>query len=269
MLLFICALMLTFIIRLRFPVGESIASIIRRRYGPSMLKTYRTAEWLGYRAKKIQLDLEFLYCCRQQNLTPKFLHFRSHNNQLRRSRLYRNCQRRFLNNEIRSKRRLHKQTLDKFNASISHLKNSLKYSIDFNHLSNLIESSNEKSLVRIRFVHQRKLRTLGYIEQDALPHDKVIFNFSTRVLTTIEKTVLSKGLKFAIHDNKPKFLDHFLPFEKLFKHLSRYDFYDNANKSFDYFKGCLKHLAFSSYYSNDYNSTSLRSLTKEEFTALK
>lgn len=65
-------------------------------------------------------------------------------------------------------------------------------------------------------MQERKLRNLGFVCDDGIPHDKVLFNYSNRVLSSVEKTAPSKGLNFVISNSKRCFTDHFLSFEKVF-----------------------------------------------------
>lgn len=258
-------LALIFLIRLRFPKDKSIAEILPRRYGYPALQLYRSTERLDYKLRKSQCDLEFLNTCYTHNLTPTFLHFKTYNKQVNSSRLYRNCQRKFLLNEIREKSRLVKTQRNKLNSTLSSLKQCVSF-IDYTHLSSLIERTNVKSLTYVKSTQKRKLFKLGFTDPFGLPAHKVIFNFSSRQLNVQEESLLSKGLNFALPTNKSQFLQHFLPFENLFKKLGSHTFYSYTDKTFDFLKSSLKQLAHSSFYSrNPHNTT----LTKEEHCALK
>ena len=70
-------LVFLFIIRLRFPRSQSIADIIRKRYGNRALKNVRKFERLDYQVRKCQLDIEFWNTCHQYNFIPNFLPFAS------------------------------------------------------------------------------------------------------------------------------------------------------------------------------------------------
>ena len=50
--------------------------------------------------------------------------------------------------------------------------------------------------------------------------DKVIFNFSSHVLTDHEKSLLRKGLSFAILPNDINYADYLLPFELLYRDIN-------------------------------------------------
>ena len=52
-----------FIIRLRFPRSQSIADVIRKRYGDRVLKNVRKFERLDYHVRKCLLDIKFGDTC--------------------------------------------------------------------------------------------------------------------------------------------------------------------------------------------------------------
>ena len=93
-------LVFLFIIRLRFPRSQSIADIIRKRYGNRALKNVRKFERLDYQVRKCQLDIEFLNTCHKYNVIPNFLRFRVTNKTLKDSQSYSRCQQLLLNEEI-------------------------------------------------------------------------------------------------------------------------------------------------------------------------
>ena len=70
-------------------------------------------------------------------------------------------------------------------------------------------------IIRVGSIHKIKLFRLGHnLIKHHLP-DKVIFNFSNRVLTSTKKDVLSLGLDFCIPPKMYKLVDHYLPFKKI------------------------------------------------------
>ena len=60
----------------------SIVSIICRRYGEKLLKEFRQFEKLDYKLRKVQLDLDFLSNCKDNDIIPNFLNFRLANKKL-------------------------------------------------------------------------------------------------------------------------------------------------------------------------------------------
>ena len=113
-----------------------------------------------------------------------------------------------------------------------------------------------------------KLRDLGYVDDDNIPTDKVIFNFSDIILTDVEKKALSKGLKYNFPPRRLNFINYFLQFEKLYNNISSMSFYDPMNKGFLFFKQSLSHLAHSCFYSYNPFSNN-QNLDKDIFLALK
>lgn len=259
-------LVFLFLIRLRFPKDVSIAHVLRRRYGSSVLQQYRSYEKLLYKWEKLKCDVSFLETCVQQGLTPNFLRFKLYNHTLHHSRLYQSCQVLFLRKELKSKQRGLNSLEKRVTDTCYQLKQSVSW-LDYNHLVCLAKKANHSSIDRVKFVQQRKLKRLGFVSDDRIAHDKVIFNFSDRVLTDAEKSVLSKGLRFAIFNGKLNFIDHFCSFEKLYRSLSEFDLYNHGGKGLDYLKSSLKHLALSSFYCSKSNVTP--NISKEEFEALK
>ena len=81
-----------------------MSQIIRSQYGDKVIKRLRKFEKIDYRLRKAELDLEFLVKCRDNNMIPKFLNFRSANRFLRFSLTYAHCQSNLLLEEIRLKK---------------------------------------------------------------------------------------------------------------------------------------------------------------------
>ena len=104
MLMRVAAIVLLFLIQLRFPKSKSISDILRRRYDHSTLKTIRTFEKLDYRLRKTALGLEFLLRCRDSNVIPTFLNFRVGSQSLKASLTNRQCQLKLLQQEARHKK---------------------------------------------------------------------------------------------------------------------------------------------------------------------
>ena len=94
--------------------------------------------------------------------------------------------------------------------------------------------------------------------------DKLIFNFSGHVLNTTEKSLLSKGLNFAILPRSINYADYMLPFELLYRDVNSLEV-SNLDKEF--IKSRLRDFAFSSY--KDTGETFEKNLPTAEFDALK
>ena len=94
---------LIFILRLRFPPGSSIATILNNRYKNGSLEAFRKFQRLEMKLGKAKLDLEFLKNFKKRLVIPKFLRFKVANRRLRNSSAYRQCQNKLLQDEIASK----------------------------------------------------------------------------------------------------------------------------------------------------------------------
>ena len=74
----VVALVLQFIIRLRFPLHKSIAQVITTRYGQSTVSLIRKFESLDFKLRKCDLDIIFLKKCIEHELVPKFVQFKGY-----------------------------------------------------------------------------------------------------------------------------------------------------------------------------------------------
>ena len=90
-----------------------------------------------------------------------------------------------------------------------------------------------------------------------------MFNFSSHQLTEYEKSLLTKGLNFAIPPKNLNYADYMLPFELLFRDI---DLLDIPRTDRDFIQGRLRDCAFTSYRDVDKNID--RNLSKEEHFAL-
>ena len=95
--------------------------------------------------------------------------------------------------------------------------------------------------------------------------DKVIFNYSSHVFTESEKSLLCKGLNFAIPPKTLEYADYLLLFELLYRDIHNLDI---TNEKKEVLKTRIKDYAFSSFNSYYENGAPLN-LTPEEFAALK
>ena len=75
-MLHIFVIVFLFIIRCRFPKSRSLTDVIRSRYGNPVLKIIRKYEKLGYKIRKLSIDIEFLNNCLNHGLCPTFLKYK-------------------------------------------------------------------------------------------------------------------------------------------------------------------------------------------------
>ena len=103
MIIRVLSLVFLFIVRLRFPSGKSIANVIRSGYNGVIVKQIRRFEKLDFKIQKNEADLDFLQPFQQNNLIPKFPHFKVASSSLCFSRTYKQCLRQLLKQEIKKK----------------------------------------------------------------------------------------------------------------------------------------------------------------------
>ena len=136
--------------------------------------------------------------------------------------------------------------------------------IDFVHITTVFLASNYRNISKIRKVHCKKTWQLSsnnsYFES-VTSHDpeKVLFNFSSHQLTEHDKSLLSRGLNFAIPPKNLNYADYLLTFELLFRDI---DLLDIPRTDRDFIHGRLRDCAFTSYRNVAKNID--RNLSKEE-----
>ena len=144
------------------------------------------------------MDIVFLETCLENKIIPKFLNFRLSNLHLKTPRAYFSCQMKLLREEISVK----KSNVKTFEKDFIVLKRKLRETlgiIDYTLICCLFLNKNDRRLRHQQDIHSKKLFDLGF-ESSQTSHDpdKVIFNYSSHVLTGSEKSLLCKGLNFAI-----------------------------------------------------------------------
>ena len=240
---------------------------IRKRYVGKALKNVRKFERLDYQVRKCKLDIEFLNICHKYNVIPNFVRFRVTNKTLEDSQTYSRCQQLLLNEEFRCKKRRLRQLMFEYDR----IKQELQYqlsSIDFMHVSSLFLVSNNKAICKNEKIQSRNLQNLipNSHEKsiiDNVSHDlnKVLYN-SNYYLTDSDKSLLIKGLNFAIPPKKIEYSKFLLPFELLFR-----DTKSNSESSVDLasVKARLQDTAFTSYSAFNKDNSPPCILSKDEF----
>ena len=240
--------MFLFIIRIRFPKGKSIADIIRNRYGESFVKKIRRFEKCDFKLRKCHLDLRLLLDCKKNGVIPKFLRFKLANRHLKSSHVYKKCQIRLLEEEIKSKRK-RINTLEKDTQRVKEELQRTLSVLDFSYICSLFLVANDKSILHHDNIQKQKLQNLLQISSnnifsDSHNPDRVIFNFSSYELTDEEKNVLCKGLNFSVKPGWIEYSEFLLPFELLFRDIKREDL---CNKDMSLIKARLLDTALTSY----------------------
>ena len=141
--------------------------------------------------------------------------------------------------------------------------------IDYVHVITKFLVPNDKNIYKIHENQGKKLHSLflnNSYHNSVISHnpDEVIFNFSSHVLNTTEKSLLSKGLNFAIPPKNINYADYMIPFELLYRDV---DSLEVSNLDKEFIKSRLRDSDFSSC--KDASKTFEKNLPKAEFDALK
>ena len=241
MLLRTVALVFMFLVRLRFPSRLSLLQVIRNRYGDTIVKLVRKFEKVDFKHRKTALDLNFLQICRSFNVVSKFLQFHGTNKSLRSSQAYQKCLNHLLLAEINNR----KKDLEVLVNELSSVKSNLLRILHFlhlNHVCNIIISNNEKSILKCKYTYKKKLSDLiprYEVNQTRFSHDanKVIFYFSSYVLTEDEKNLLCNGLRFCIPPKRIVYADFLTQLELLYRDTL---IFEMKSENCDFLKSNLK-----------------------------
>ena len=106
--MFCAALVILIIIKFRF--RKTIHQLIERRYGRPLLDLFRKCENFNLKIRKSLSDIEFLNVCLENELTPKFLNFKSYRKDLRNTSQFQKFQQKLLNNELFDKNKKAQET---------------------------------------------------------------------------------------------------------------------------------------------------------------
>ena len=120
-----------------------------------MLKN--TKVWkCDFKLRKCHLDLRFLLDCNNKGFMPKFLRFKLANRHLKNSHVYRKCQIRLLEEEIKSKgKRIN--TLEKDTQRVKEELQRTLSVLDFSYICSLFLVANDKSVLHHDNIQKRKL----------------------------------------------------------------------------------------------------------------
>ena len=266
--MFIAALVVLFILKLRFPRGQSIANILTRRYGRPTLRLFRQFEKSTQKLEKLKCDRKFLIICKSHEVLPKFLHFKLYRKNLQNSKLYKSWQFKLLNLEIVTKNK----QINKSQKLLNEIKAKLQESVsnlDFTCLNNFAENSTKKVINRIDVIHRKKLENLG-ISSQMYPLDPnvVIFNFSNKILSDKERNLLTLGLNFKLPIYRLNFFDYFLSFENLYNYLSKFDIF-NPHDTPNILKNTLHNIAHKYFYKFKPNKVFCPFFSKHEINILR
>ena len=260
------AYILLFVIKCRFPSSKSVADIIRNRYDENTLQKIRKLEKLDFKIRKCKLDMEYLQICIDNKLRPKFLNFKVANHSLRSSKAYLECQVKLLKQELSNKKSQQRIQVKEQTRLKDELVRIITL-VDFTHLISLFAKSNDAMLSKCQQRHKKKLYNLGYFEKDKDINDpdQVIHNHSSYTLSDVEKSLLAKGLNFALPPQRIDLANYLTPFELLYKEVKGNSIL--ARHELDLLKVDMKKIAYSSF--KKYNFLKELNLCREEYQALK
>ena len=243
------ALILKFILQLRFPSHVSIAEITKRRYGEATLRVFRISERTAVKYHKAIADLEYLKRCRDADLVPVFLRFKLSNARLSKSSEVRKARRKLLDKEIRDKEKHISKLFNILRSQLNELKQIVK-TIDFIKYRLIIQESTTKLKETWHSTHRRKfisLQSSARSEAGLLEPESVITNVSDHELSDTEKLALANGLNFQLPPKKLKSGSYLANFELLNYDLNKTQFIGNDEDEV-YFREKLSEIAYSSYF---------------------
>ena len=151
---------------------------------------------MDFKKRKTALDINFLETCRDGDVIPRFLQFRTANVNLKNSSTYKDCQKLLLQEEIEVKQK----KLDEVNKTFLRLKKDLHGILsyfDFLHMTSLFFDPNINAIEKM--VLKQNIE-LSKIFEENIKHDPkdIIHNYSSHILTPDQENLLIKGLNFAL-----------------------------------------------------------------------
>ena len=173
-----------------------MVDVIPSRYSNHELKIISKDEKLGYRTRKLAIDIEFLNNFLNLDLCPTFLKYKMPTKRLLTFDAYIISQQVFIQQEVKLKT----LEIDKVRAQLSKMKDDLRSVLsffDWSHIANTFVDSNIETIKGVKKVQECKFaELLG----STVTHDpkEVIYNFSSYELSDTKKALLCKGLNFAI-----------------------------------------------------------------------
>ena len=150
----------------------------------------------NFKLRKCELDLEFLIKCKTYNVFPKFLRFKLYKRSLTSSSFYKSRQTKLLSYEINSKKKLISSLKVECDDIKCQIRNKVSF-LDHILITRKLDETIDVLVRKTKSAHNKKLGDLG-VNNDLAPVDpqKVVFNYSSRVITNKQKTLLAYGLDF-------------------------------------------------------------------------
>ena len=202
-----------------FPV-VNIDRFLGINYGNDILRTYRTVKKFYRRHQSILLDIQFLKTCRLHGIIPKFLWFKTANDDRTNSSVYKSCQRRFLNLQIDLKYRDFRKVKQEYLASLDLLKNSISDDL-FKHLKEVIIYISIPLLQEKEYKMSQKLNSyVKPVKPKGPTNRKIVNNLSSRVLSNEETDCLANGLEFGLLPRRVDDMNVISNIEQFFHHIT-------------------------------------------------
>ena len=123
--------------------------------------------------------------------------------------------------------------------------------IDFAHISAIFLSGNDNLLKTHDSIQQKQFNKLLIENTPKQDPKKVIFNFSKLSLTDAEKTLLVKGLSFALPPKQLSYSDYLINFELFYRSIDNLKILSGDN--LDFIKTRIKDTTLTSFH--NYNAT--------------
>ena len=136
---------LIFLLRLRFPPGKSIATILTERYNKGTLTASRNFQRVELKLEKAKLDLYFLLSCKKRNVIRKFLWLNVANKRIRKFLAYYQCQKKLLDTEI-SLKKFRIRTLTAHTSSAYSDLSPCVRTMDLIHLKSVSDKENSRRI---------------------------------------------------------------------------------------------------------------------------
>ena len=195
-------------------------------------------------------------------IMSNFLRYMMSNKRLQTSDAYRRSQRLFLQEEITFKS-VEKEKTRKMLSKLEVDLRSVMSFVDWIHVSNNLISCNVKTIRKVENVQHYKLAELMGSKLHHNPN-QIIHHFSSYQLSEIEKSLLCKGLNFALTPKKLKFENYLLPFELLFRNICDEN---QRNESILHLKSKIKDVGLSSFRLYNKKDHRFENLSEEEYQA--
>ena len=124
--------------------------------------------------------------------------------------------------------------------------------IDFAHISAVFLSSNCNLLKTHDSIQQKRFNKLLIENRPKQDPEKIIFNFSKLSLTDAEKTLLVKGLSFALPPKQLSYSDYLINSELFYRSIDNLNILSGDN--LDFIKGRIKGTALTSFRNDNTNA---------------